>query len=181
MSTANNFTRRGRILPLLFLFMAFAWISELNAQKISKYYSVSFQKNGSLYFIEPEYGFENRSENCELIFDMTYLSSQDSLLLNFSFISPEIVEIDSISFVTAQNTISSESQKLFIEDEKKAWKHRYSSQFLFDEVQLLFQSEKSPTLAVHSNGDMITLTMKQNKWKKERDIVSKILKMIQVN
>jgi hypothetical protein len=181
MYTVSNLTRRGRSLPLLFFLFSLSTLVELKAQKISKYYTVSSQKNGSLYFIEPEYGFENKKENCELIFDMTFLSTQDTLLLNFSLVSPEITEIDSISFTSSQKNISSQSEKLFIEDEKKSWKHRYSSQFLFVEVYEVFQSEESPILTIYSEGQKIPLTMKQNKWKKERDIVSKIFKMIQVN
>jgi len=181
MYTASNIARRGGYLPLLlFLFSLFTF-TELKAQKISKYYTVSSQKDGSLYFIEPEYSFESKKENCDLIFDMTFLSTEDSLLLNFSFISPEIVEIDSVRFTSDQKNIGSEAKKLFIEDEKKAWKHRYSSQFLFDELYDVFQSEKSPNLTVFSEGQSILLTMKQSKWKKKRDIVTKIFQMIEVN
>mgnify|MGYP006282288985 CR=1 FL=1 len=112
---------------------------------------------------------------------MTFLSTQDSLLLNFSFIAPEITELDSIQFTTDLDKSTSEAQKLFIEDEKNLWKHRYSSQFLFDEIYSIFQSVNSPNLVVYSKGQATVLKMKQNKWKKERDIVNKILKMIEVN
>jgi len=180
MYTANNIVIRGSFLLLFFLLFSVFITSHLSGQKISKYYTVSAQKSGNLYFIEPEYSFENKKEKCELVYDMTYLSTDDSLMLNFSFISPEILEIDSISFIFDQKNIGSKTQKLFIEDKKKVWEHRYSSKFLFEDINEVFHS-KSPKLAVSSDGMMFLLNMKQKKWKKETDIVMRILKLIQVN
>jgi len=181
MFTANNFAKWGRVLPLFFSLLFFTLSLDLSAQKISKHYTVSQQKNGSIYFIEPEYGFENRKANTELVFDMTFLTSEDSVKLNFSFISPEIISIDSIAFLLSQKNIGSRAEKIFIEDEKKVWKHRYSSDFLFEDMNDVFLSIQSPQLAVYYQGQTTLLSMKQRKWNKEREVVAKILKLIQVN
>ena len=181
MSTANNFALRGSALPLLFFFFSPFFLLRLEAQKISKYYTTVSQKSGNLYFIEPKYGFTNKKDKCDLTFDMTYLSSDDSLILNFSLISPEIMEVDSVAFLQNEKSISSRTQKIFIEDAKKSWEHRYTSHFAIKDIRNTFQQENSPRMAVYSDQNILIMSMKQNHWKKERDIVSKIIRMIQVN
>jgi len=181
MSTVNNFLKRGRNLPLFFILFSAFLGGSLNAQKISKYYTVMSQKSGNLYYIEPEYGFTSKKDKCDLTFDMTYLSSDDSLILNFSLIHPEIIEIDSIAFLQDEKSISSSTQKIFIEDEKKSWEHRYASHFSMEDINDTFLQENSPRLAIYSDQSTLIMTMKQNHWKKESDIVSKIIRMIQVN
>jgi hypothetical protein len=181
MYTANNNSLRGSLLPLFYLFLSALFIHRVEAQKISKYYTVMSQKSGSLYFIEPERSFKNKENKCELVYDMTYLSSEDSLTFNFSLISPEIIEIDSLVFLSQGEKYTSPASKLYIEDEKKSWEHRYSTRFKVDEIDSIYQQEKSPALKIFSNRETLILNMKQNHWEKESNIVTKILYMIAVN
>ncbi|WP_143159121.1 hypothetical protein [Mesonia phycicola] len=155
--------------------------STVNAQKISKYFTSSMQDNGVLYFIEPKQEFENDKEDSSLFYDLTYLTSNDTVTFNFTYVDKKVREIDSITFVLEDNEITIPVNKIFIESSKNVWKHRYSAKFLFEDLTLIFQQKGRASLLVHYEGEEVKLKIKQKKWDKQSKILSKILYMIKAN
>lgn len=179
---ANNQIKRGKAIPpLLLLVLMNTLCSNSFAQNISKYYRVSMQENGRLFFVEPEQKFKNKNTHCKLSYDLTYLTSKDTVLLNFTYTDNTIRLIDSIRFVYGENRISSITKKLFIENDKKLWKHRYSAKFSFDEIYLIYHQEKSPKILLYFGNKSTQLGIKNRKWKKKSKILSKIMTLIKVN
>lgn len=167
--------------PFLPLILFVAAFNTANAQKISKYFTSSMQDDGTLYFIEPKQEFKNNKEHCNLYFDLTYLTSNDSISLNFTYLDKKIRSIDSLSFIQGNMKISTYTKKLFIESDKKIWKHRYSGKFFFNDLDFLFQQKKKYSILVHYEGESIHLDLEKRKWKIKSELLSKILLMIKSN
>ena len=178
----NNQKKRGKTIPPLipFIFLI-AFCTDCYTQKISKYYTASMQENGMLYFIEPKQEFKNKKEGSELSYDLTCLTSKDSLSLNFTYSDHTIRAIDSLSFVHDGDRISSTTEKLFIEADKDFWKHRYSAKFAFDEIRSIFQQEKKPTVLIYYDSKITQLKIKNSDWERKSKIMSKILTLIRAN
>lgn len=182
MYMVNNQSKRAYYLRPFLLFYFFITVCSItNAQKISKYYTSSMQENGVLYFIEPEQEFKNKLERSKFSYDMTYLTTKDSIFLNFTYSDNTIIVIDSISFVQGNKRISSNTEKLFIEADKEIWKHRYSAKFLFNDINSIFQQGKKPIVLIYYESEIMQLEIRNSKWRKQSEIMSKILTMIKAN
>lgn len=178
----NKLSKRACFSRPLLLFILFVAIyNKTNAQKTSKYFTSSMQDNGVLYFIEPKQEFRNNTEHCKLLFDLTYLTTKDSVTLNFTYFDNEIRKIDSLSFIQNNIKNSTHTKKVFIESEKNKWKHRYSAKFSFDDLDYLFKQKKKASILTHYNGKSIRLEIKKRNWEKQSGILSKILLMIKAN
>jgi hypothetical protein len=184
MFSVNNQKREGKPFPSLFLFVFFAilWIvSNSNAQNLNKYYKVVIQENGKLYFIEPEIKFRNKKNYCKLFFDLTHLTTNDTVSLNFSYSNNIIREIDSIGFIQDNEKIISITKKIFIDANKTLWYHRYSSKFSFNDLNQIFQTKTSPVILLYSKGEVIDFETSKNEWKKKSELMNRIFSLIKVN
>jgi len=164
---------------LLFFFLSICSIT--NAQKISKFYTSSMQDDGILYFIEPKQEFKNKKEHCKFIYDLTYLTVNDSISLNFTYSDNLIREIDSIVFIQEKIRLSSKAEKIFIETNKNVWKHRYSGRFSFNDFNEIFKQDKQALVLVYFQNKTIQLEINNKKWKKTSTIISKIFSLIKAN
>lgn len=178
----NNQPERAYYLRPFLLFLFFITICNItNAQKISKYYTSSMQENGVLYFIEPKQKFKNKTERCKLYYDLTYLTTKDSISLNFTYYDNALRVIDSISFIQNNKQISSNAEKIFIETDKKLWQHRYAAKFSFNDLNSIFQQETATTILIYYENETTQLEIKNSSWKRQSEIMSKILTLIKAN
>lgn len=178
----NNVHFRAHFLRPFFLLLFFlcAW-QFAAAQKIARQYTASLQANGTLYFIEPRLTFKSSQEPAELAYDLTYLDSKDSVTLNFTYISPMLKNIDSLRLTAGSLSLSSPSKKIFIEDDKNDWKHRYSSRFLYADLARLMQQQETLALVLEDNNTSTVLTAAARKWKKQAAVLGKIFHLIEAN
>jgi hypothetical protein len=152
------------------------------SQKVTKDYSVMQQESGALYFIYPKDGFRSDHSKSELIFDITHLDSSDSLTFNFTYIDPMLFQIDSLSVqYNDEFYISAPASKIFIEPSKSKWSYRYGAFFAFHDFDRLFDFSQSPEIKLYCGENTISLKMKQNKWKKESQLISRIFDIIRLN
>jgi hypothetical protein len=171
-----NNARTARVcLTTLLLILSFNYLS---AQKISKYYNSRHQENGTLYFILEQDGFKNSISS--FFYDLTYLTSSDSVTFNFSVITKDDISIDSIKLFNNENNMTSVSTRLFVESKKEKWIYRYSSKFLFKDLEI-FYNEGTPYINLFSKNNTIKLTIKQNKWDEQCAIIKKIFTLINHN
>ncbi len=167
--------------PLFIVFSLFLLQPNLQAQKIDKHYTSSIQENGTLYFIKTIEGYKNAPKKTSLSFDITYLSSTDSAILNFTYLSNQISQIDSISFIHGNTSTNSVSSKLFIEAEKLNWEHRYSSKFSFSDIDLIFKSESPAKMRLFYENESMELVISEKTWSKKSEILRRIISMIKAN
>lgn len=165
-------------LPLLFI-LFFQFCVSLKGQKISKFYKSFLQSNGVLYFVEPKQEFNNKK--CKLIYDLTYLTTNDTISMNFTYYGDALIGIDSISFVRNNQRLSSNVKKIFVEPHKSFWEHRYSAKFSFTDFELFFNQKSKINALLFYDNKSLRLGIKEKKWIRQSAILSKILTLIKVN
>lgn len=183
----------GNVLPVPVFFKASICIlismfclSTGNAvsQNISKYYTSYQQETGSLYFIYPQEGFKSVESGNNFAYDITYLSAQDSLTFNFTYLDSRLFQPNSISIGEASSfLLTSPVSKIYVETSKSKWAYRYSCKFLFSDFNaLLTSSMESPDLKIYTlNNETIVLRMKKSEWKKKSEILKRIFEVIRLN
>jgi len=178
---ANNqvkmacFARHLFFVPLLLL------TCTINGQNISKYYTSSLQENGTLYFIIPQSGFNNNKINGKLTYDITYLTTNDTATLNFSYFDMANRDIDSVVFIGVNKKCSSSVKKIFIETKKQKWHYRYSSKILFTDLINFFNQSDNPKIILYTKQGAVELNIKARTWKKQSSVTTKILTLIKYN
>lgn len=169
------FARHLFFVSLLFL------TSTINGQNISKYYNSSLQENGTLYFIFPQSGFHNNKINGKLIYDITYLTTNDSAILNFSYYDKLDRTIDSVAFISAIQRFSSVAKKIFIETKKTKWHYRYSTNILFTDLNVFFNQADNAKIILYTQQGTVELNIKTKTWRKQSSVTKKILTLIKYN
>lgn len=176
---AGNFPPLFFPFLLLFLFILFL-PSGLQGQKLSKYY-VSFKApNGTLYFIRPQKGFRS-DKGQNLKYDMTLLSSSDSLTLNFSYFDPGTLEPDSLLMHSGNGIVSSALSKIFVETSKKNWHYRYSARFAVKDAEDFFKQENPSDFILSCKEKNFRLTCKSSHWRKYSPINLRIFQLVRYN
>ncbi len=179
MFMVNNNLFKGGGFPL-FLFLCLLMSLNINAQKLSKYYTSLAQEDGTLYFIHPPQKFGSKHNT--LSYDLTYKTNSDTITFNFTFIDDKLNKLDSLILCENNIKYSSCLTKIFVQY-KKTTKclHRYSAKFTFSDLQKIYNSSLPPLVNVVFGNESVQLSMKSKKWYKDADVVSKIFKMIEVN
>ena len=178
---ANNQIKMACFARHLFCVSLLFLASTINGQNISKYYNSSLQGNGTLYFIFPQSGFNNNKINCKFTYDITYLTTNDSAILNFSYFDKLDRAIDSVAFITGSHRFSSSAKKIFIETKKTKWHYRYSTNILFTELNVFFNSVDNAKIILYTQQGAVELGIKSKNWKKQSSVTKKILTLIKYN
>ena len=178
----SNIIKCKAIQFLCFALFLLLGVTGLHAQNPKKYYTSIIQENGILYFVKPEFSMGNRDH--ELFFDLTYLSGNDTLTMNFSYISKQLSPISQISLISEDSRRTDATpDKIFVDSKKSTWTHRYSVKFSFDEMVSWLSEKDLPALELKLSDGMeyIKLSAKKKQWNKNRDILMKIFSIIKAN
>ncbi|MEA3476940.1 MAG: hypothetical protein U9R60_02080 [Bacteroidota bacterium] len=166
-------------LVYLILFVVLSGVS----QNISKQYIVSQQEDGLLYFINPQEGWNSKKVKAELIYDITYNTSNDSLVFNFSLLTKQNIYPEGICVINGSDSLSSQVNKIYIDTQKSKYHYRYTTIFTFDDYYTLIKHDTSQALIIIylKNNDPVVLTISKNQWLKQRDILVRIFNLIALN
>lgn len=165
-------------LPLLLLCLS---SPQLCAQDISDSYISSIQPQGTLYFIKPIKGFENKDTDSEFIFDITTYSYKDTAILNFSFYDERVLTPDSLVLVSGENRLAVPVKKLFVESEKSVWEYRCTTVLPASRLASLVHPQLPLIILLKSDKGLVRLTIKDRKWEKEGAALEKIFALIAMN
>lgn len=180
----NKWFKWAGICPPIYIFALALLIlitENINAQNISKHYISTQSEQGILYFILPDKQFKNNETDSKLIYDITYKTINDSVILNFSFYDMTQININSIVFALDEHKFRSPANKLFIATKKQKWHYRYSAKFLFEDINTIFNSTTPPEITIISDQGNKELKTRPGKWKKHSAIVKKIITLIKYN
>ena len=177
----NNQIKLACLARQLFFVSFLLLTSKINGQNISKYYTSSLQEKGTLYFILPQSGFENNRIKSKLIYDITYLTKNDTVTLNFSYFDKLDRTLDSVVFVNVNQRFSGRVKKLFIETKKSKWHYRYSSKILFNDINIFFTQPDNPKIILYTQQGTVELNIKTKTWRKQSSVTKKILTLIKYN
>lgn len=177
----NNLYKLACYACQLFFVLLLLGSNNIKAQNISKYYTSSIQESGTLYFILSQSGFENKNLNGEFIYDITYSTSLDTAVLNFSYFDEFERVIDSIILVTADTKYPSKVSRIFVETTKSKWHYRYSTKFSFADLVAFFNQTLPPDIFIYTQEGLVKLKIKGRLWNKQSSITKKILTLIKYN
>ncbi len=148
----------------------------LYGQNIKKNYVLKIQEQGNLYHFLPIALFEDTNGE-RLVYDLTYTTWNDSIMMNFTFIKTEPLLIDSIRYISGNISIEGSVDKLYIEPTAKKWTHRYSLVSKADDFFQLYNSSTTPKILIYSNGIAHHYHVNKSNWSKYVPIGQKIFKM----
>jgi hypothetical protein len=147
------------------------------AQNISRYYTSYQQQNGMLYYIFPLRNFSSFNSRNDFLFDITYSTEKDSVILNFSFLSKQTLFILGLTL----EKISSPAKKIYIDFKKNKWFYRYSCMFSFEDIKSFFSKKEKPTIFLITEQQNIEITTSAKNWKKISAALSKIFIVVEQN
>ena len=178
---ASNSFLGAYLLRSFAFFSLFLLVSKIGySQKIGKYYVASTQKDGILYFIEPQEKFKNDKKE-ELFYDITYHTKSDSITLNFTYVADQIRDIDHLTFAQSEDIFRHPATRIFIDDDKNKWKHRYSTRISYEDFKKIIENKRSPVFTVFGEDTSQKLFIQEKKWQKESAILYKIFDLIASN
>jgi hypothetical protein len=171
-----------KLLPsLIILLVVVTLLPEATGQKLEKYYTHFTQEGGDLYFLYPNTDFRNSADNSEFAFDITYRPTTDSTFFNFTYLTPQPAQADSVKLTAGESRAAANAKKLYMDFKKNRWVHRYSAGIDYQELSAVFQSASPPTITVFTGGKPLTFVVKPSKWKKYHAALEKIFYIISEN
>ena len=151
-----------------------------SAQNLSKYYVSSTQPDGILYFIKPQTNFNNPEIKTDFTFDVTYLNTNDSATVNFTYFDKKNIYPESITIAYGDWKYQTTLKRIYVDVDKDRWRYRYTLQIPFDQL-VIFYRANAPVITITTNTPR-TITIKPVKqWEKNADINHKIMQIIQIN
>lgn len=166
---------------LLTAFCVAGAVLSASAQNIRSHYVSKAEEDGTIYHTFPVTLFENR-EAGDLTFDITYKEHRSGrATINFTCRMLQAVPVDSVRFASGVVTMSGPVEKLYLEPEKKGWKHRYT--FDADGSQLcgFFDEQAEPEVTLYVGGQPSVYRAKRSAWRSYAPVGYKIFEMIYVN
>ncbi len=171
-------TKRSVVLALLF---AAGVSGGLSAQDIRGRYVSRTQEDGTIYHTFPCTLFEH-PEAGDLTFDITYKEDADGLAtLNFTCEMDGAVPIDSVCFAAGAVRLQGAVEKLYIEPERKRWRHRYSLRTPVEALYPFFDAEAQPKAALYAGECVWYYRVKRSAWRSYAPVGRKIFEMVRVN
>ena len=167
---------------LLFLYLGIFLLSPVSAQDISKKYSSMTGAEGNVYFIHPNKGFKSPEIKDQLEYDITYVTSGDSVTFNFTFYNDQASPVDSIGIISENQPAFFPAGMIYLDAHKKDnWKHRVTSRIPYDYIVTLYNQSYPYQIEVFSKGNKFTFEMKEKEWEKQSKVIKKIFDVIDLN
>lgn len=181
MFTVSNKKGATRLYLHLFAIIFLLFTFNVQSQNLSRHYASSVQENGILYYILPQEGFQNKTQKSKFVYDITYLTTQDSATVNFSYFDKSNLKIENLLVQYSNLEIFTIPERLYIETKGKNWHYRYSFKMLYSDLVQLFNESRSPEFILNTDQGPILLKIKSGTWQKQSAIIKKILSLIEQN
>lgn len=157
----------------------------INAQNIKGKFISRSTDEGTITFIYPQKGYENKDLHSKLIYDITHSSATDSVTFNFTYLSKDPLPADSIIFYNEDIKYSVPTTMFYIDLKKEnKWENRASA-ILTAEIFEKIRIQKTPCyIALYSKEEKnepirnYVFKISANDWKKNTDIINKIFQAI---
>lgn len=152
------------------------------AQNIRDRYVSRAQEDGTVYHTFPETLFEH-PEAGDLTFDITYKSGQEEALatINFTYEMARMTPVDSVRFVSGDAVLAGRAEKIYVEPDKKRWKHRYGFRAEAAPLYRFFDERQTPEVRLYAGGEVILYRVKRSAWRSYAPVGFRIFEMIRAN
>lgn len=153
----------------------------LSAQNIRNRYVQRVQEDGTIYHTFPCTLFENADAG-DLTFDITYKAQQDGMAtLNFTCTLDDSPKADSVVFDAGHTQLRGAVERIYIEPERRLWKHRYLLRVPVESFRTFFDDEALPQVTLHVGERRVVYRAKRSAWHSYAPVGYKIFETIRVN
>lgn len=152
----------------------------LPAQNIRGHYVSKAEADGVIYHTFPVTLFENRDAG-DLTYDITYKENRGRATVNFTCRMAQAIPVDSVRFASGGLEIVEPAGKLYLEPEKKGWKHRYTLDVDFSLLCRFFDEKAEPEVTLYAGGRPHAYFVKRSAWRSYAPVGYRIFEMIRVN
>lgn len=183
----NNQKVGGRILSLsnyfsfifLILFSLYLVPCTAKAQSIENRYQSHLNADGVTYFIRPKHIGHHENIN-GFNYDITYHTSKDSVILNFSIMTKKPVKVDGLVLSCGEKKyVGSGVSALYVDIFGDKYEIRTTSRFSLKDVWEVYSQKEALCFGIHfDNGEEGSATYSLSKWKKDSKMISRILDLI---
>ena len=151
------------------------WLpNQLSAQKISNYYSCHPQEGGAICHIPSIKPF--KAKNTVLLYDLTYITAIDSMVINIFYLSKEILTPDSIFLTGTDFYFAAPLKKIYTDAKKKIQIYRYTFSTKVTEGKKFFDLTVPPVIYIQDkNAKKHPCYSSRGNWKKSAGIIRRIL------
>lgn len=161
------------------ILLSFVCLTHIYAEKIEDKYIIRPIKGGLLYFILP-YELPSLQKEPAAELDVTYITGQDSIRLNMTFVCDTALSVEHITF-NAQNSITiSDFETFFIDRSGKKYIHRYSCRIPYESFKNIYAGHKPFRLQIHAKERVLEYGF-TGKWEKEQTWMLQILQLTERN
>ena len=168
-------------LGLLAAFCAVGGVLTASGQNIRSHYVSKAESDGVIYHTFPVTLFESR-EVGDLTFDITYKEHRGGrATINFTCRMAQAVPADSVRFTSGKVVLAGPVEKLYLEPEKKGWKHRYTFDADGSLLCGFFDEGAEPEVTLYAGERPYVYRAKRSAWRSYAPIGYKIFEMIHVN
>ncbi len=151
------------------------------AQDIRGRYVAKQDTAGTIYHTFPCTLFE-QADGTDLTFDITYRDHGDGLaVVNFTYCAAAPFAIDSVRFESGGVLLHGAAERLYIEPERKHWKHRYSLRVPVERLCPFFDAQAEPRVTLHAGSKQRDYRVKRSAWRSYAPIGCRIFEMVRVN
>lgn len=176
----NNLAIKGLLCKVTLLLFVFS-LPSVHARDFKKYYKSQKKEESTLYFIPSNISFSSKTTGNHLTYDITYRTDWDSVIINVSFFTKSIYDIDQINLSNSATKFSAETRKIFVEKGKKYWHNRYSIHIAKDIYNSLFLSKEKVAINSCKSNICDDLSTKQKNWDLHISINEHINDLIELN
>lgn len=156
-----------------------------HAQKIKGRYTSRAQEDGTLYHLYPVELFSNRA-NGNLTFDITYKAlktpaEDPQATINFTYYADRTQPADSILFRCGSLAMRGKTEKIYIEPDKKRWKHRFTVSVPVAQLERYFDESQTPEVLLFTRQGEIVFPVRRSEWRSYAPVGFRIFEMIRYN
>ena len=163
---------------LLYIFLAIAALPCTAASADGRYNSRMTQ-DGTLYFIMP-YKLKDLSGVKRFVYDMTLLSWTDSVTVNFTFVSPSMLEPADLRLTSGDESLPCHSYSpLFIDIKKNNYEIRITSKFSSADIQRLLENAAPLFFRFKQGDEQKSAGYTSGAWAKDRTRLIDIFRLYQ--
>lgn len=156
-------------------------LSMASGQEIRSHYVSKAETDGTIYHTFPVTLFEH-PEAGDLTFDITYKEHRGGrATLNFTCHSSSPDGVDSVRFVSGSTVLSGPVEKLYLEPERRGWKHRYTFDLDASLLCGFFDERQQAEAMLYIGGIPRVYRVKRSAWRSYAPIGYRIFEMIRVN
>lgn len=163
---------------LLFLISLYSF--GICAEKLEDRYVSRLVSEGLLFFIVP-YELPAVQKNKAAEIDITYLIQGDSITLNMSIFTSDIIHADSIQFASTSVKTITQFETFFIDKVGKKFVQRYSCRLPYTYLEEIYRADEPFRMTIYTDEEQLCYGYAAKKWPKEKTWMRQIMLIIRRN